>query len=121
MRKAAILKPWFGQSVRNLNVHEHVSYSLLKEFHIPVPNFGVAKDKESAKKIACGLCVSDMAVKAQVLTGGRGVGHFKKGLKGGVKMVKSPNEAADIAGQMIGDLLITKQTGEKGIFRSLFC
>lgn len=77
------------QQTRNLNVHEHISYSLLKEAGITVPNFGVAKTKDEAKKIAEDLKTKDIVLKAQVLAGGRGKGHFKNGLKGGVRMVYS--------------------------------
>ena len=59
--------------------------------------------------------MSDYVVKAQVLAGGRGKGHFDSGLKGGVKIVYSPNEVEEVASKMIGYKLITKQTGEKGI------
>ncbi|XP_039295752.1 succinate--CoA ligase [ADP-forming] subunit beta, mitochondrial [Nilaparvata lugens] len=103
-----------GQQTRNLNVQEHVSYTLLKEAGIPVPNFGVAKSKAEAKEIAKKLNVKDIVLKAQVLAGGRGKGAFKGGLKGGVRMVFTPEEAEEFAGQMIGDFLITKQTGAKG-------
>lgn len=77
------------QQTRNLNVHEHISYTLLKEAGIPVPRFGVAKTKEEAKEIAKSLNTKDLVLKAQVLAGGRGKGHFKNGLKGGVQMVYS--------------------------------
>lgn len=80
--------PHFEQR-RNLNVHEYVSYTLLQEEGITVPKFGVAKTKEEAQKVAEGLDCLDMVVKAQVLTGGRGKGYFKGGLKGGVKTVFS--------------------------------
>ena len=53
-------------------------------------------------------------MKAQVLAGGRGKGHFDNGFKGGVRVVYSPREAAVLAEQMIGHKLITKQTGERG-------
>lgn len=124
IRSASLLKPvssWSrsSQHIRNLNIHENLSYSLLKDYCIPVPKFGVAKDKESAKKIAAQLELCDMAVKAQVLTGGRGLGKFKKGHIPGVKMAKSPDEAAEIAGKMIGDVIVTKQTGEKGQLHTL--
>lgn len=72
------------QQQRNLNVHEHISYSLLKEAGITVPNFGVARTKQEARKIAQDLNTKDLVLKAQVLAGGRGKGHFKNGLKGGV-------------------------------------
>jgi len=106
--------PWSQQPKRNLNVHEHISYTLLKEAGIPVPKFGVAKNKKEAAELAKSLGIKDIVLKAQVLAGGRGKGHFKGGLKGGVKMCFTPEEAEEIAGQMLGDYLITKQTGEKG-------
>ncbi|CAH1401555.1 unnamed protein product [Nezara viridula] len=99
---------------RNLNVHEHISYTLLNDAGIPVPKFGVAKSAQEASEIAQKLGIKDIVLKAQVLAGGRGKGHFKGGLKGGVKMVFTPEEAANTTGKMIGDYLITKQTGEKG-------
>lgn len=77
------------QQTRNLNVHEHISYTLLRDAGITVPNFGVAKTKDEARKIAESLKTKDLVLKAQVLAGGRGKGHFKNGLKGGVRMVYS--------------------------------
>merc|ERR1712241_1604353 len=99
---------------RDLSVHEHVSMSLLKEAGVPVPNFGVAKSAEEAKQIAQDITTNDLVVKAQVLAGGRGKGSFKGGYKGGVKLVYSPEEVEESAKGMIGDFLITKQTGADG-------
>merc|ERR1711981_411139 len=99
---------------RELSVHEHVSMSLLKEAGVPVPNFGVAKTAEEAKQIAEDIPTNDLVVKAQVLAGGRGKGSFKGGYKGGVKLVYSPEEVEESAQGMIGDFLITKQTGADG-------
>merc|ERR1712038_677598 len=99
---------------RDLSVHEHVSMSLLKEAGVPVPNFGVAKSAEEAKQIAQDITTNDLVVKAQVLAGGRGKGSFKGGYKGGVKLVYSPEEVEESAQGMIGDFLITKQTGAEG-------
>uniref|UniRef100_A0A6P7F9N4 Succinate--CoA ligase [ADP-forming] subunit beta, mitochondrial n=1 Tax=Diabrotica virgifera virgifera TaxID=50390 RepID=A0A6P7F9N4_DIAVI len=99
---------------RNLNVHEHISYTLLKDGGITVPNFGVAKTKQEARQIAEKLNTKELVLKAQVLAGGRGKGSFKNGLKGGVRMVYSPEEAEEISGKMLGQYLVTKQTGEKG-------
>lgn len=84
---AASTPSWSQQQKRNLNVHEHVSYTLLKQAGIPVPPFGVAKTKQEAGKIAKELNVKDLVLKAQVLAGGRGKGAFRGGLKGGVRMV----------------------------------
>jgi len=102
--------------VRNLSVHECVSMALLKDAGVPVPNFGVAKTPEEAKQIAKDLDVSDLVVKAQVLAGGRGKGYFSKGAKsaGGVRLLYSPEEVEEAASDMIGDFLITKQTGAEG-------
>ncbi|ODN04732.1 Succinyl-CoA ligase [ADP-forming] subunit beta, mitochondrial [Orchesella cincta] len=102
------------ESRRFLNVHEYVSYTILRDNGIPVPKFGVANSGSEAGKIAKDLGTNDLVIKAQVLTGGRGKGHFKGGLKGGVKLVYSPEEAEKISGQMIGDYLVTKQTARRG-------
>merc|ERR1711953_1264393 len=99
---------------RDLSVHEHVSMSLLEEAGVPVPNFGVAKTAEEAKQIAQDIPTNDLVVKAQVLAGGRGKGSFKGGYKGGVKLVYSPEEVEEASAGMIGDFLITKQTGADG-------
>ncbi|XP_053634568.1 succinate--CoA ligase [ADP-forming] subunit beta, mitochondrial isoform X2 [Cherax quadricarinatus] len=113
---SAAVGPLAGiQQRRHLNVHEHVSFSLLKKSGIPVPGFGVAHTKEEAVEIANQLDSTDVVVKAQVLAGGRGKGNFKGGFKGGVKLVYSAEEAGEVASKMIGDQLITKQTGAKGV------
>ncbi|XP_015189040.1 PREDICTED: succinyl-CoA ligase [ADP-forming] subunit beta, mitochondrial-like [Polistes dominula] len=102
------------QTVRNLNVHEHISYSLLNEAGVPTPKFGVAKTPDEAAKLAADLKTKDIVLKAQVLAGGRGKGHFKDSSISGVKMCETPEEAKALASQMLGKLLITKQTGEAG-------
>ncbi|RLU26225.1 hypothetical protein DMN91_000018 [Ooceraea biroi] len=102
------------QPARNLNVHEHISYSLLNEADVPTPKFGVAKTADEAAKLAADLKTKDIVLKAQVLAGGRGKGHFKGTSVSGVKMCETPEEAKALAGQMLGKLLITKQTGEGG-------
>ncbi|KAK9496993.1 hypothetical protein O3M35_012791 [Rhynocoris fuscipes] len=100
---------------RYLNIHENLSMKLLHEAGIPVPPFVVVTNKSEAASKARQLNSNELMVKAQVLTGGRGKGSFKGGLKGGVKFVTSPEEAEKLAGQMIGDYLVTVQTGAKGI------
>lgn len=100
---------------RNLNLHEYISLGLLESAGVRVPKFGVARTPDEARKAAENLGSKDFVVKAQVLAGGRGKGVFESGLKGGVKTVYSPEEAKEIASQMIGQKLRTKQTGEKGI------
>lgn len=100
---------------RHLNLHENVSMRLLKDNGVQVPRFGVAKTSEEVTGIMRDLKSKDYVVKAQVLAGGRGRGHFDNGLKGGVRMAFSEAEASKLASQMIGHKLITKQTGEKGV------
>jgi succinyl-CoA synthetase beta subunit len=60
------------------------------------------------------LNTKNLVLKAQVLAGGRGKGAFKNGLKGGVRVVYTPAEAKEIAGKMVNQLLVTKQTGAAG-------
>lgn len=103
-----------AQQKRQLNVQEHISYSFLNEAGIPTPKFGVATTAEEAEKIANDLQTKNLVLKAQVLAGGRGKGSFKNGLKGGVRIVYTPQEAKQLAGKMINQLLVTKQTGAAG-------
>lgn len=102
------------QQVRNLNVHEYISYTLLRDHGIPVPKFHVATTADEVVKFAKELNTKDIVLKAQVLAGGRGKGFFKSGLQGGVKMVDSPETAGKLASQMLNQLLVTKQTGAAG-------
>ncbi|CAO2622831.1 Succinate--CoA ligase [ADP-forming] subunit beta, mitochondrial [Lemmus lemmus] len=79
---------------------------LLREAGISVPKGFVAKSSDEAYAIAKKLGSKDVVIKAQVLAGGRGKGTFTSGLKGGVKIVFSPEEAKAVSSQM--------QTGAKG-------
>ncbi|RXM31675.1 Succinyl-CoA ligase [ADP-forming] subunit beta, mitochondrial [Acipenser ruthenus] len=102
------------QQQRALSLHEYMSIGLLKESGISVPKGMVASSAEEAYSVAKEIGSKDLVVKAQVLAGGRGKGTFEGGLKGGVKIVFSPEEARDVSSKMIGKKLFTKQTGEKG-------
>ncbi|KAI8461549.1 succinyl-CoA ligase beta-chain [Phakopsora pachyrhizi] len=104
-----------GSQRRNLSIHEYLSMGLLNEYGIPTPACRAAKSPQEALKIATEFG-KPLVIKAQVLAGGRGKGHFdgKNGLKGGVQMVDSPDQAQEYAKQMIGNKLITKQTGAAG-------
>uniref|UniRef100_A0A665TSB7 Succinate--CoA ligase [ADP-forming] subunit beta, mitochondrial n=1 Tax=Echeneis naucrates TaxID=173247 RepID=A0A665TSB7_ECHNA len=106
--------PQLQQQQRNLSLHEYMSIGLLKEAGISVPEGMVASSSEEAYAVAKQIGSKDLVVKAQVLAGGRGKGTFEGGLKGGVRIVYSPEEARDISSQMIGRKLYTKQTGEAG-------
>ncbi|XP_044278438.1 succinate--CoA ligase [ADP-forming] subunit beta, mitochondrial-like [Varanus komodoensis] len=88
--------------------------NLLREAGVAVPEGQVARTPEDAYRAARELGSEEVVVKAQVLAGGRGKGTFEGGLRGGVKIVSSPEEARDVASRMIGRRLFTRQTGEKG-------
>ena len=91
---------------------------LMKEFGVPVPRGAVASTPEEAERIASeslkGSSSADVVVKAQVLAGGRGLGTFTNGFHGGVHIVTRPGQARDLASKMLGQRLITKQTGSEG-------
>ena len=90
---------------RFFNVHEHDAMEILRNGGVNVPKFGVASTPSEAVEVARKLGSSDFVVKAQVLAGGRGRGSFSSGLKGGVKLVYSPEEVHDVSKQMIGEFL----------------
>jgi succinyl-CoA synthetase beta subunit len=90
-----------------MNIHEFQAKEILKRFGVPVPRGIVASTPEEAKAAAVELGGGVCVVKAQIHAGGRGKG-------GGVKVVKSAEEAAERAGDMLGKNLITHQTGLEG-------
>ncbi|KAK4534337.1 hypothetical protein CDCA_CDCA01G0362 [Cyanidium caldarium] len=104
--------------VRFLNLHEHQSQSIMREYGVPVPRGQVARTAAEAESAARSLLHSDaddVVIKAQVLAGGRGLGRFTpSGFHGGVHMASTPAEAAQVAGRMLGQRLVTKQTGADG-------
>ncbi|OJD20727.1 hypothetical protein ACJ73_07935 [Blastomyces percursus] len=102
------------QQRRNLSIHEYLSANLLKSYGVGVPKGEVARTAEEAEVVAKQIGAEDLVIKAQVLAGGRGKGTFDNGLKGGVRVIYSPTEAKMFAGQMIGQKLVTKQTGAQG-------
>ncbi|KAF6766204.1 succinate-CoA ligase [Ephemerocybe angulata] len=99
---------------RCLSIHEYQSMKLLNSYGIPTPKSVAAHTPEEAFEVASNFGKDGLVIKAQVLAGGRGKGHFDTGLQGGVHMVNSPAEAKEYASKMIGSKLITKQTGAGG-------
>ena len=84
---------------------------------MPIPIGSVAFNAEEAQKAAeeFGANHDSYVVKAQVLGGGRGLGHFKEtGFKSGVHIVDSPAKVGELANEMVGNHLVTKQSGEAG-------
>jgi len=113
-RKTVAARSAIQQQTRKLSIHEYLSVKLLNQYGVLTPESKAAHSPEEAYEVAKSFPTNELVIKAQVLAGGRGKGHFDSGLQGGVKMIESPEEARDLAKQMIGSKLITKQTGAGG-------
>lgn len=96
-----------------MNIHEYQAKELFDQFSVPSPKGRVAETAEQAQQIAEELS-GQVVIKAQIHAGGRGKGNFKNGFKGGVHLSESAEEIGVIAQQMIGEVLVTHQTGESG-------
>ena len=94
-----------------MNIHEYQGKDILKKFGVSVPRGIVAFSPDEAKQAAQQLFEEQsspvVVVKAQIHAGGRGKA-------GGVKLAKSPDEALEIARQLLGATLVTHQTGPEG-------
>ena len=97
-----------------MNIHEYQAKELLEKFGAATTRGKVAETAAEAEKIARDLGTNELVVKAQVHAGGRGKGTFANGFKGGVHLVGSPEEAGQVAGKMLGQTLVTHQTGAEG-------
>lgn len=97
-----------------MNIHEYQAKELFEKFGVPSPNGQVASSAEEAEAAANAIGGSGLVVKAQVHAGGRGKGTFKNGFKGGVHLADTPAEVKELAAQMLGQTLVTHQTGEEG-------
>ncbi len=100
-----------------MNIHEYQAKQLLKTFGAPVAE-GIAITDASEAAAAAGKLPGPLyVVKSQIHAGGRGKGKFKElgpDAKGGVRLAKSVEEAAAHAREMLGNTLVTKQTGPAG-------
>jgi succinyl-CoA synthetase beta subunit len=97
-----------------MNIHEYQAKELLQKFDVATTRGRVAATLDEAEQIARELGDIDMVVKAQIHAGGRGKGTFKNGFKGGVHVRKTPDEVRDVAEKMLGQVLVTHQTGPGG-------
>jgi succinyl-CoA synthetase beta subunit len=100
-----------------MNLHEYQAKQLLAKRGVAVPEGDVCQTAQEAGKIAGRLFAGGaklLAVKSQIHAGGRGKGTFKSGYQGGVKLFKSAAEAEEGARAMLGNVLVTKQTGPEG-------
>ncbi len=97
-----------------MNIHEYQAQELFTQFGVPCPAGKVASSKAEAEAAAKELGGGKLVIKAQVHAGGRGKGTFKNGFQGGVHLGDTPAEIGDLAAKMIGETLVTKQTGDAG-------
>jgi succinyl-CoA synthetase beta subunit len=100
-----------------MNIHEYQAKELLAKFGIPIPAGHAAMSAEEAVAAAKQLPGPLYVVKAQIHAGGRGKGKFKElgpDAKGGVRLAKSIDEVEANAKEMLGNTLVTVQTGDAG-------
>src|SRR3954469_24691302 len=97
-----------------MNIHEFQAKELLAQYGVAVPPGSVCKTAEEAKAAAEKLFAGGsgmVVVKTQIHAGGRGKGTFKSGFQGGVKLCKTADDVFEKAKAMLGQVLLTKQTG----------
>jgi succinyl-CoA synthetase beta subunit len=97
-----------------MNIHEYQAKELLQKFDVATIRGRVASTLDEAEQITRELGDVDVVVKAQIHAGGRGKGKFKNGFKGGVHVRRTPDEVRDVALKMLGQILVTHQTGPAG-------
>lgn len=99
-----------------MDLHEYQAKQLLKQQGVRIPEGDVANTPDQAGEIAKKIDGESWMVKAQILSGGRGQGHFKGDeMKSGVRPAASPEHVSSHARSMLGRTLITAQTGQDGL------
>jgi succinyl-CoA synthetase beta subunit len=98
-----------------MNIHEYQAKQLFADAGVAVPDGTIAQSVEDFDQALAALpSGNSIVVKAQIHAGGRGKGTFKDGFQGGVHIVSTPEDAKAKAEAMLGNVLVTKQTGEAG-------
>ena len=98
-----------------MNIHEYQAKQLFADAGVAVPNGTVAQSEQEFDQAISALPAGKpIVVKAQIHAGGRGKGTFKDGFQGGVHVVSDGAVAKEKAQAMLGNVLVTKQTGEEG-------
>jgi succinyl-CoA synthetase beta subunit len=97
-----------------MNIHEYQAKALFEKFGVPVPKGAVATTPEEFINALAQLPEGPTMVKSQIHAGGRGKGTFTDGYKGGVKFCKTKADAREVAAKMLGNTLVTIQTGPAG-------
>jgi len=97
-----------------MNIHEYQAKALFEKFNVAVPKGAAAKSAAEFDSALAQLPEGPTMVKSQIHAGGRGKGTFTNGFKGGVKFCKTKTDARDMAANMLGNTLVTAQTGPAG-------
>jgi succinyl-CoA synthetase beta subunit len=100
-----------------MNIHEYQGKALLKSYGAPVADGVAIFSADEAAAAAAKLPGPLYVVKSQIHAGGRGKGKFKElgpDAKGGVRLAKSIDEVVANVKEMLGNTLVTKQTGPAG-------
>lgn len=101
----------------DMNIHEHQAKELLKSYGAPVAAGVAIFSADEAAAAAKSLPGPLYVVKSQIHAGGRGKGKFKElgpDAKGGVRLAKTIDEVVAFSKEMLGNTLVTKQTGPAG-------
>ena len=97
-----------------MNIHEYQARELFEKFGVASPRGKMAITPREAEIAAQELGADKIVIKAQIHAGGRGKGAFTNGFKGGVHAAATPEEIRELAAKMIGQTLVTHQTGPAG-------
>ena len=111
-----LFKNYLTNQKRFINIHEYQSMNLFNDYNITTPKYKVCTSIDDINNPIDEFNSKDIVVKAQVLAGGRGKGHWKNGSVsgGGVKMATNISQIKQYTNEMLGNYLITKQTDENG-------
>lgn len=105
---------FFRGATYEMNIHEYQARELFAKYGVATSRSHVAFTPEEAMAVAASFGTDNIVVKAQIHAGGRGKGTFTSGFKGGVHLCKTPAEAGKLAAEMLGQTLVTHQTGSAG-------
>ncbi len=97
-----------------MNIHEYQARELFEKFGVATSKGQMAETPDEVFAAAKALGVAKIMVKSQIHAGGRGKGTFMNGFQGGVHLVESPQAARECAEKMLGQTLVTHQTGPEG-------
>lgn len=97
-----------------MNIHEFQAKELFADYGIPIARGNAVKSADAFTSALDQLPDGTVVVKAQIHAGGRGKGTFTDGFKGGVHVCPDKAAALEVAGNMLGNTLVTHQTGPQG-------